>query len=149
MCIIRTQAGGAGIPNTKKQACFSSFDSYQNKGLNMIKNKPCYRNTEKLLFRYFQRLKLLKHFSKPTEFIHDIIYESNASICDVGLVLNNLNLTDEQSEIIIKYCSKGHAPFIKNSNDFSVWIDAIHIIHNEFIKRNMIKGILYSSEYIC
>lgn len=115
----------------------------------MIKNKPCYRNTEKLLFRYFQRLKLLKHFAKPTDYINDKIYESNATIADVGYVLNEIPLTEEQQNIIITYCKKGHAPFIRGSYDYSVWISAIHIIHNEFVRRNMINGILYSSEYVC
>ena len=98
---------------------------------------PNMRNAERLLFKYFYKLKAYKHLVKSTA---NIDCMSDASVADVSFVLSVIDYSGEEQEIIIKYGMKGHAPKIRGTREYSNWVNAMHKIHDEFIRRGLIQN---------
>lgn len=96
---------------------------------------PNMRNSERLLFKYFYKLKAYKYLIKPTARVDCI---SDASICDVSFILNNIEYNGDEQETIIKYGMKGHAPKLRNTKEYCDWVNAMHKIHDEFIHHKLI-----------
>lgn len=98
---------------------------------------PNMRNAERLLFKYFYKLKAYKYFVKPTA---NVDCMSNASMVDVSFVLNNIEYCNDEQETVIKYGMKGYAPRLRGTREYSDWVNAMHKIHDEFIRHGLIEN---------
>lgn len=98
---------------------------------------PNMRNAERLLFKYFYKLKAYKYLIKPTAKIDCM---SDASVFDISFILNNIEYNGDEQETIIKYGIKGYAPKLRDTKEYCDWINAMHKIHDEFIRHNLIEN---------
>lgn len=96
---------------------------------------PNMRNAERLLFKYFYKLKAYKYLIKPTAKVDCM---SDAFMCDISFILNNIEYAPDEQETIIKYGLKGHAPRCRGNNEYNNWVNAMHKIHDEFISHKLI-----------
>lgn len=90
-----------------------------------------------MVFKYFKKLKAYKYLIKPQARVDSI---TDTSISEISNILNTAGLTEQEQEIVIEFGLKGHAPRRKNSDEYIDWVNAIHKIHNRFIKAGIITG---------
>lgn len=98
---------------------------------------PYMRNTNRLIFKYFNKLKAYKYLVRPQAKV-DIM--TDTTISEISNILNTSDLTEQEQNAVIFYGMKGHAPRRKNSDEYTDWVNAIHKIHNRLLKARIITG---------
>lgn len=101
----------------------------------MIQELSTTVKTKRILFNYFAHLKTLK-FSKrfDTICVND---SSSVFMTDVSNILNNIDFTHDEKEILIYFGQRLHTPKYNNRWCF-FWDSAIAKIESVFIEKHII-----------
>lgn len=91
--------------------------------------------TKKILFEYFANLKTLKFESRTDRTFTP--ESKSVFICDISRILNNIDFTHDEKEILIYFGQRLHTPKYTSRWSF-FWDSAIAKIESAFIKNKII-----------
>lgn len=91
--------------------------------------------TENIIFKYFQHIKIHKYFLKSTAPQSGI---KDFWMIDISNILNNTDLYEHEQTVIVHFGQRMHRPRYRGRY-YDTWKTAIEKISDEFIKRGIIK----------
>lgn len=91
--------------------------------------------TKKILFEYFANLKTLKFESRTDRTFTP--ESKSVFICDISRILNNIDFTHDEKEILVYFGQRLHTPKYNNRWSF-FWESAIAKVESAFIENKII-----------